>query len=341
MRISETHRMRMKEFVEAMKEELQDAMGKMIPSSISYNGRTYIFGDRVRGGALGLNCCAYNKKTKEQFFVRVYPGLNRLASLTTPIDRLIEPKLDCLNEDFLRELTAYQALKPIPQELVLAPTQIFMADAGLSTLMGFTFFPFIPKIKTLATLIQESANGLPIEQVKELALPLLDALDYCHKKGVIHRDIKPTNLVFHEGRLKIHDFGLAYSPQFYQLCKQTKRFEFERSSGPAGTPIYLAPEACINGSRYDNARPSLDIYALGVTLYEMLTRKNPFEDVIKEGTPLDYYAAHASEKPKDIRNYRPDLSAAASAFFQHILEKDPEKRLQNPEHVKRVLNAIR
>src|SRR5579864_5346019 len=107
---------------------------------------------------------------------------------------------------------------------------------------------------------------LPIDRVVGITLGICDALEYIHSNGVVHRDLKPENIMVQsDGRIKLIDFGIAYSDG-------ARRLTFAKFSQTMGTPDYISPEQ-VRGKRGD-ARS--DLFSLGVMLYEMLTGKVPF-----------------------------------------------------------------
>jgi eukaryotic-like serine/threonine-protein kinase len=137
------------------------------------------------------------------------------------------------------------------------------------------------------------------------------ALDYAHERGVIHRDVKPANiLVARDGRIVLTDFGLAMNLQ-------------EGSSGEVvGTARYIAPE---QARRSEAAVPQSDIYALGVVLYEMLAGRVPFDDP----SPTSLAVQHLTLPPPPPRQFNPALSEATEAVLLQALQKEPAQRYQS------------
>jgi serine/threonine protein kinase len=134
------------------------------------------------------------------------------------------------------------------------------------------------------------------------------ALDYAHSKGVIHRDVKPSNIVLDpQGSALLVDFGLAL------LADTGTRGE------AFGSPHYMAPEQVRSSFA---VVPQSDLYALGVILYEMFTGRVPFE----ADDPLDVAVLHITEPPPSPRRFRPDLDPAIESVILKALAKEPEER---------------
>ena len=155
-----------------------------------------------------------------------------------------------------------------------------------------------------------SKRILPLKVTINIILQVLDALGYAHSQGVIHRDIKPANILIekYSKRPLISDFGTA---------KMVKTDEIGAEM-ILGTPLYMPPEQ-VSTSDVDGRA---DIYALGVTLYQLLTGKLPF-NADNLGS-LAYKIAN--EKHRPIKSVRPDLPASATRIVNKALQKDPAKR---------------
>jgi serine/threonine protein kinase len=151
---------------------------------------------------------------------------------------------------------------------------------------------------------------MPIEDVLHIGSAIADALDYAHKQGVIHRDVKPSNiLVARDGRVVLGDFGLAMDLQDGSLGETF------------GTPHYISPE---QASRSANAIPQSDLYSLGVILYEMLVGVVPFNDP----SPTSVALQHITEQPPAPRSINPELPVEADHVLLKALEKSPQQRYQ-------------
>lgn len=155
---------------------------------------------------------------------------------------------------------------------------------------------------------------LPSGEVVTFGSQIADALDYAHQRKVVHRDVKPANVLIHaDGRLMLSDFGLA------KIVSQTNTPNAPRNHPDAGTPEYMAPEQVIGSS---DARS--DIYGLGVVLYLLLTGRLPFT----APSSREVMDAHLRRDPKPPRHYNPSIPAAMEAVVLRAMAKKPEDRFQ-------------
>ncbi len=155
---------------------------------------------------------------------------------------------------------------------------------------------------------QESGDFISPEEASRIVREVCLALDYAHEEGIIHRDVKPANIMLDKkGRAVLTDFGLAL------LTEMGTRGE------TFGSPNYIAPEQAISSA---NVVPQSDIYAVGVILYEMFTGQLPFAS----GDPLEVAMLHMTEPPRPPRELRPDISPELEAVILKALAKEPEER---------------
>ena len=151
---------------------------------------------------------------------------------------------------------------------------------------------------------------LSIEQVFAIGIQVAEALDYAHEQKVVHRDVKPGNIIFDldKGQLKVTDFGIAC------LTDNSRT----RTGTVLGSPFYMSPEQ-IAGKKVDGRS---DLFSLGVTLYQLFTGSLPFEG--DSLTSLMYQITN--EKPKAIRKLRSELPTCVTRLINKALEKNPDKR---------------
>jgi serine/threonine-protein kinase len=160
-------------------------------------------------------------------------------------------------------------------------------------------------------------NGpTPIPIAIDYARQILSALSFAHRNGIVHRDIKPHNIVVGgDGRLKVTDFGIARSGTS----------QMTEVGSIVGTAQYLSPEQA-RGAPVD---PRSDLYSLGVVLYEMLTGKVPFSG----DTPVEIAMKHLSQVPKPPSELRPEVPHDLDAVVMRALAKDPGQRYGSAEEM--------
>ncbi|MWA03514.1 protein kinase [Actinomadura sp. LD22] len=174
------------------------------------------------------------------------------------------------------------------------------------------------------TLLADRPNGLPVERATGLVAQVADALDYAHRKGVVHRDVKPANLMeLAEGGVKICDFGICrYADATTQLTA---------TGGTLGTPAYMAPEQ-YEGKQVD-ARA--DLYSLGCTLHALLTGQPPFT-----GSPATLMHQHLTAAPPRLSALRPDAPPELERVLTQLLAKDPRDRPATASDVAAALRGL-
>jgi serine/threonine protein kinase len=170
---------------------------------------------------------------------------------------------------------------------------------------------FVMRFMAGGALIERIRRGsLSLAEIGHILQRIAAALDYAHSKGVIHRDVKPGNILFDEfENAYVSDFGIA------KFAQGTPRLTH---SGIIGTPTHMSPEQA-RGEEVDGRS---DIYSLGVILFEMLSGKTPFEAT----TPLGMAFKHAAESPPHIRDINRNLPAGLEPILDKALAKDPSQR---------------
>jgi serine/threonine-protein kinase len=156
-------------------------------------------------------------------------------------------------------------------------------------------------------------GSLPLEEVVRIAHDVAAALDYAHRHDVIHRDIKPGNVLLAQDRAIVCDFGIARAVELAGGDRLVS------SSGFAlGTPAYMSPEQATAGAIDSRC----DVYGLGCVLYEMLAGEPPFTGPTAQAV----LARSLSGEFRPVRTVRPDLPAAAEAAISSALASDPDRR---------------
>ncbi len=153
------------------------------------------------------------------------------------------------------------------------------------------------------------------DEVVRLFATLSDAIEYAHIRGMIHRDLKPGNIMFTaEGQIMLTDFGLA------RMVFSSSR---SLSGALSGTPAYMAPEQVEGGAVDERA----DIYSLGIVLYELFSGRVPFE----ADTPYELMTKHVTDEVPPIREFNPDIPTDAETVILKALSKNSESRYQSAE----------
>jgi len=177
--------------------------------------------------------------------------------------------------------------------------------------------------QTLSELLR-SVRPLPEPDAVKIASRICEALDYMHQRGVVHRDLKPQNIMLcNDGTIRIMDFGIA-------RAQGARRLTFVGFTPAMGTPDYMAPEQ-VRGSRGDK---KTDIYSLGAILYEMTTGEPPF------GGDSAYVIMNArvTGDPAAPRKLNPKLTPVLEEVILHAMERDPKRRYQSAGEMKRELD---
>ncbi len=171
-----------------------------------------------------------------------------------------------------------------------------------------------------------SVSPMPEKDAIKLAGRICEALAYLHEQGVVHRDLKPQNVMLcNDGTIRIMDFGIA-------KAKEGRRLTFSGFTPAVGTPDYMAPEQ-VKGKRGDERT---DIYSLGAMLYEMVTGSPPFQ--MENENPLVIMNARVEGDPMAPRKRNANISAQVEEIILHAMERDPRKRYQTAADMKAELD---
>ena len=198
---------------------------------------------------------------------------------------------------------------------------LFRSDAGEDGGIAWIAMEYVQG-RTLADFTVKD-RLLPPHQVLDLCARVADALDYAHSQAVVHRDIKPANVMFNADTLetKITDFGIA------RLTNSSST----RSGIVLGTPSFMAPER-LEGRAVTGRS---DLFALGISLYQLLTGDLPFRAESMAGLMEKIiHTPHPS-----LRTLRPDLPVCVSAIVDRALQKDPADRFQSAGEMAKFLRA--
>jgi len=165
---------------------------------------------------------------------------------------------------------------------------------------------------------------MALERKLDLVIEVLDGLHFAHQRGIIHRDVKPSNVrVVPDGRVKIMDFGIA----------RLQSADASGSGAIVGTPTYMAPEQITNGA----ITAATDVFAVGCLLYELLSFQKPFEGESVHGV---LYQVLTTE-PKPLRTVAPSIPAALERVVGKAMAKVPDERYESAAQMQSTLLGIR
>ncbi|HET7109996.1 MAG TPA: protein kinase [Gemmatimonadales bacterium] len=268
-------------------------------------GAAYVLGRELGGGGMSRVFVADEVRLGRQVVVKV-----------------LSPELaQGLNvERFEREIRLAASL----QQANIVPLHS-AGDVG-----GLPYFtmPFVEGESLRARL---GRGALPMNEVVPILRDVTRALAYAHARGVVHRDIKPDNVLLSGDAAVVTDFGIA---------KAISASRTEGASGATltqlgtslGTPAYMAPEQVAGDPNVDHRA---DLYALGCMAFELLTGRQPFGD----RTPQRMLAAHLTEAPPAVTTLRPDCSPALAEMVGRLMAKNPDERPQSATDLYPVLDA--
>lgn len=249
---------------------------------------------------------------------RVYKAMDYKLQRQAAVKVLEQDRVDgdkSLTKRFLREARAVAALE---HDNIITLYQ-FGEEAGVY----FLAMKLI-KGKDLSeelTRLRKSKTLMDVERAARIMTQVASALDYAHAAGIVHRDVKPSNILLDkDDKAILTDFGLVL------------RTSVETTLGTAfGTPRYVAPEQAISSNK---AVPQSDVYALGVIFYEILTGQTPFNG----DTPMEIALSQISDPPPPPRSINPDIPVEVEKELLKALEKEPEKRHKT---AMKLVNAIK
>jgi predicted Ser/Thr protein kinase len=251
-------------------------------------------------GAMGIVWKAYDT------VLRRYVALKLLGSHFR--------KTKDMQERFLREARAAGAIQ---HPNIVTVYDLGEADGQLFIAMELVEGRDLSDVITLR-------EPMALERKLDLVIEVLDGLHFAHQRGVIHRDVKPSNVrVVPDGRVKIMDFGIA----------RLQSADASGSGAIVGTPTYMAPEQITNGA----ITPATDVFAVGCMLYELLSFQKPFEGESVHGV---LYQVLTTE-PKPLRTVAPSIPAALERVVGKAMNKVPDERYETAAQMQSVLIAIR
>jgi serine/threonine-protein kinase len=271
-------------------------------------GDLYVFQRELQGGAMSRVFVAVDRQLGREVVMKVLPP---------------EVAAELSADRFRREIQLAAKLQH--------PHIVPLLSSGEVNGTPYFTMPFVEGESLRARLAR--VGELPISEALRILREVASALSYAHKHGVVHRDIKPDNVMLTDEFALVTDFGVAKA-----LSASTKPSDAEAQTLTGlgislGTPAYMAPEQATADPSVDHRA---DIYAFGVMAYEMLTGSLPFVGRSLQAT----LAAHAIEKPEPIERRRPGIPPALGALIMRCLEKRPADRPQTAGDLLHELEAV-
>jgi tetratricopeptide (TPR) repeat protein/tRNA A-37 threonylcarbamoyl transferase component Bud32 len=233
------------------------------------------------------------------------------------------------------ELLAGISLERFHREVLLAarlqhPHVVPVLTAGEAGGLPWFSMPYVDGDSLRRRLEQ---GPVPTGEAVSILRDVARALAYAHAHGIVHRDIKPDNVLLSAGSATVTDFGIAKAISAARTDGGGRAETLTQVGTSIGTPIYMAPEQAAADPDADHR---VDLYAFGVMAYELIAGRPPFQG----STPQRLLAAHMSETPRDVRTFRPDMPAALADLIMACLAKEPADRPQQARELVRVLETV-
>ncbi len=231
-----------------------------------------------------------------------------------------------LREDLAASMGSTRFLREIEIAAQLQHPHILpLLDSGAAD--GFLYYvmPYVPGQSLRERLARE--GELPVHEAVRLLVEVADALAHAHQMGVVHRDVKPDNIMMSGRHALVTDFGVAKA-----ISEATGRNTITTLGVAVGTPTYMSPEQASADPHVDHRS---DIYSLGVVAYEMLTGRPPFV----AATPQQVLAAQVTEAPEPVARRRSAIAPPLEQIVMRCLAKRPADRYQHAEELLHLLEG--
>ena len=272
-------------------------------------GTSYVLEREIGGGGMS------------HVFVAQEPGLGRRVVI-----KVLPPEMTegISAERFAREIKLAASLQQANIVPVLA--------AGTADAFPYYVMPFVEGRSLRDRLLRDGA--LPVSDAISILRDVARALVFAHAHGVVHRDIKPGNILLSDRTAVVIDFGIAKALGAARglVGGADTSLIVSRTGTSIGTPAYMAPEQAAGDPNVDHRA---DIYAFGCVAYELLTGQPPFV----RDAPHHVIAAHFQETPRPVAELRSDVPAAIARLIASCLEKDPSRRPQNGDEILLALDS--
>jgi eukaryotic-like serine/threonine-protein kinase len=260
-------------------------------------GPGYVIERELGGGGMSRVFVAFDEALQRRVAVKVMP--EHLAA-SVSVDR------------FKREILLSAGLQH--------PHIVGVLSAGEAAGLPFFVMPYVEG-ESLGTRIS-TKGPLSVRETVSILKDVARALAYAHEHGVVHRDIKPHNVLLAAGAATVTDFGVAKAISSARRSGAQKNGTLTGTGTSLGTPLYMAPEQAAADPDVDHRA---DIYAFGITAYEMLSGHPPFAGL----APRALLAARMTEDPPSLVSIRSDVPPALDALIMHCLKREPSDRPQS------------
>ncbi len=251
-----------------------------------------------------------------QVYKAFQPGMERFVAVKVMLGHLATDEE--FVERFRREARAVGQLRH--------PHIVNVFDFGIEDKSYYMVMEFI-KGENLKAYIGDHPQGLPVDEALRIASQIASALDYAHNAGMIHRDVKPANIMFVDENHRdtvLTDFGIAH------ILSQPG---LTASGAMVGTPAYLSPDAAYGKTVNERA----DIYGLGIILYEMLTGRVPYN----ADTPMAIIMKHVNAPLPSRADFGRDIPESVEAIVLKAMQKNADDRYQSAAEMQAALDAAR
>ena len=224
-------------------------------------------------------------------------------------------------ERFRREVSVASSLQH--------PNIVPVLATGEMNGVAYYTMPFVDGPSLRARVLD--AGALPLDETLGILRDLARALEYAHAQGVVHRDVKPDNILIENGVAMVTDFGIGKA--LSSSSSSTGRTSLTMSSTVMGTPEYMSPEHAAADPATDHRT---DIYSFGCVAYELLTGQPPFADV----TTHKRLDAQRFKTPAPLSDFRPDVPRALEQLIRRCLESSPNDRPQRAAELTAAIDSV-